>query len=123
MMRKGDLQSPQIKLNKPMKMKNVKVLAAVVVASLAANAAHAIQKHDPIFRTAYSTIPQKNDPDLVGQLRSQNGTPHGKVDVCLAHAASPGVDRNLVRELRNQNGSPKSKADPSLQSVELAPAK
>src|SRR5580658_3762973 len=113
MMREGDLQPPLIKLNKPMKMKHVKVLAAVVVATLGANAAHAIQKHDPIFKTAYSKIPQKNDPDLVGQLRSQNGTPHGKTDVCLAHAASPGVDRNLVRELRNQNGSPKSKVDPS----------
>jgi hypothetical protein len=106
-----------------MKLNHVKVLAAVVVAALGANAAHAIQKHDPIFNTAYSTVPQKNDPDLVRQLRSQNGTPHGKVDVCLAHAVAPGADRNLVREIRNQNGSPKSKVDPSLQSFELAPTK
>jgi hypothetical protein len=106
-----------------MKLKHVTVLAAVVVASLGANAAHAIQKHDPIFRTAYSTIPQSTDPDLVRQLRDQNGTPHSKMDLCVAHAAAPGVDRNLVKEIRDQNGSPKSKVDPSLRSVELPPLK
>jgi len=106
-----------------LKLKHLTVLAAVLVVSLGANSARAIQKHDPKFRTAYSTIPQSNDPDLVRQLRNQNGTPHSKVDLCLAHPAAPGVDRNLVKEIRDQNGSPRSKVDPSLRSVDLAPLK
>jgi hypothetical protein len=106
-----------------MKMKHVTVLAALAVVSLGANTAQAIQKHDPIFRTAYSTIPQSTDPDLVRHLREQNGTPHSKADLCVAQTAKPGTDRNLVKEIRDQNGSPRSKIDPSLRSVELAPLK
>ena len=106
-----------------MKMKHIRVLVAVVVASLGANAAHAIQKHDPIFQTRLAKVSQKEDPDLVLQQRNQYGSPHSKMDLYVVHAAKHGVDRDLAREIRYQNGTPKSKVDPSVQSFELAPLK
>jgi hypothetical protein len=106
-----------------MKLKHIAVLVVVAAASAMPDSARAIQKHDPIFRTVYSTIPQKNDPDLVRQLQNQNGTPHSKVDLFVARATGPATDRNLVREIRDQNGSPRSKVDPSLRPLAPAPSK
>jgi len=106
-----------------MKIKHVSILAAVILASLGVNAAHAIQKHDPIFQTAHTTIPQTNDPNLLHQLSNQYGSPHGKADLYVARTVPHGVDRDLAREVRSQNGSPRSKLDPSVQSFYLAPLK
>jgi hypothetical protein len=109
-----------LKINKPMKMKHASILAAVIVASVGANSAQAIQKHDPIFQSAHTTVSQKNDPDLVHQLRNQSGSPHGKADLYVARPTSSGADRDLAREIRYQNGSPRSRSD---QSFYLAPLK
>jgi hypothetical protein len=96
-----------------MKMKHVSILAVVMAASVGANSAHAIQKHDPIFRNAYTTVPQKNDRDLVLQVRNQYGSPHGKADLSIVRWGGQTEDRDLVREVRYQNGSPRRKVDPS----------
>jgi hypothetical protein len=103
-----------------MKTNHVSVLAAVVVASLGANAAHAIQKHDPIFQKVLAVSSGVSDPDLIRQVRYQNGSPKARVELYVARSCGPGMDRDLAREIRYQNGSPKSKSD---QSFYLAPLK
>jgi len=104
-----------------MKMKHVSILAAVIVASVGANPARAIQKHDPIFQNAHTTISQENDPDLVRQLRNQYGSPHSKSGPSMSRSGGQAMDRDLVREVRYQNGSPRQKVDPSLVRNKLAP--
>ena len=104
-------------------MKHVPVLAAVLAASVGANSAHAIQKHDPIFQTARTTVLQKNDPDLLHQLRTKYGSPHNKPDLYVGRSVGPVMDRDLAREVRYQNGSPRSKIDTAVLSFDLAPLK
>jgi hypothetical protein len=98
-----------------MKMKHVSIMAAVAVISLGVNPARAVQKHDPMFQSAHTTIPQASDPDLVHQLRHLPGSPHNKPDLYAAHLVGPSADRDLVREIRYQNGTPRSKVDPAVQ--------
>jgi hypothetical protein len=91
-----------------MKMKHVSTLAAVLVASLGASSAHAIQKHDPIFQThATSGV---IDPDLVREVRFQNGSPRSRPDLYVQVRAL-GIEPNLVREVRFQSGTPRSNND------------
>jgi hypothetical protein len=110
-------------MNKPMKMKHGSILTAVIAASVVANSAHAIQKHDPMFQTAHTTVSQKNDPDLLRQLRNKSGSPHRKPDLYVGRSVGPVVDRDFAREVRYQNGSPRLKVDPSVLSLQLAPVK
>jgi hypothetical protein len=92
-----------------MKLKNISILAAVVVVSLGVTSAHAIQKHDPIFQTTHAPSGAK-DPDLLRMVRYQNGSPRRKPDLYVAaYVPSAAKDPDLVRGIRYQNGSPKSK--------------
>jgi hypothetical protein len=95
-----------------MKMKHASILAAVVVASFGVTSAHAIQKHDPIFQKTYDHSGIK-DPNVVREVRYQDGSPKRKPDLYVA-AFAPGTDRDLVREIRYQNGAPKWKSDQKL---------
>jgi hypothetical protein len=106
-----------------MKMKNMSILATIIIASVAANSAQAIQKHDPRFQTAHTTVSQQNDPDLLHQLSTKSGSPHNKPDLYVGRYVSPVVERDLAREVRYQNGSPRSKIDTAVQSFDLAPLK
>jgi len=103
-----------------MKIKHVAVLAAVAAASLGANSARAIQKHDPIFQPVRYAHSQDNDPDMLRALRNQSGSPRSKPDLYVAHPKFHVVDPDYVREIRYQNGSPKSK---DIQIGKPAPAK
>jgi hypothetical protein len=100
-------------------MKHVSILAAVVVASLGANAAHAIQKHDPIFQNAHVVSSGVPDPDLVRRVRYLNGSPKAKEGLYMAHPVGSGADRDLTREVRYQDGSPRSKNDQRFMIVPL----
>jgi hypothetical protein len=93
-----------------MKPKHMSVLATVLVASLGVNVAHAIQKHDPIFRTTcvYSGV---RDPDVVQLVGYQSGSPRWKKDLYVAHSSNTGMDRDLVQEMSSQSGSPHAKSD------------
>jgi hypothetical protein len=96
-------------MNKPMKMKHVSNLAAVMAASLGVASAHASQNNDPTSQSA-SAPPRSTVANLAAEVRSQNGSPRRKADL---YVAVPGLtaNRNLVREVRYQNGSPRRKPD------------
>jgi hypothetical protein len=103
-----------------MKTKHVSVLATIVVASLGANSARGIQKHDPIFQPVRYAHSQDNDPDMIKALKNQSGSPRSRPDLYVAHPMFHVVDPDYVREIRYQNGSPKSKG---IQKVQPAPVK
>ena len=103
-----------------MRMIPAAILAAVAVASIGANAAHATQKHDPQFQNARVPCAMVPDPDLIHQFSYQGGSPRAKADLYVAHPTTSGMERDLAREIRYQNGSPKSKSN---QVFYLAPLK
>jgi hypothetical protein len=104
-----------------MKSKCMSVLASIVVGAVGTTAAHAVQKHDPIFQTHYHAPPGVSDPNLVSLVRFQKGSPKAKEDLYVRGPGShSGTDRDLVQEMRSQPGSPRAKSDRSFM---LAPLK
>jgi hypothetical protein len=94
-----------------MTKKHVSILAVVAVASLGANSARAIQKHDPIFQQVRYAHSQDNDPNMTRQLHNLGGSPRSKPDLYVAHPVPGAVDHDFVREIRYQNGRPKSRGN------------
>jgi hypothetical protein len=94
-------------------MKHLKMIAAVMVVAGATQVSYAVQKHDPQFSKplVFDWSAWQKSPDLLAQVREQNGSPKRKPDLYVLRGVSAAPNRDLVQEMRAQTGSPKSKQD------------
>lgn len=93
---------------------NAKLTVAVFAVVGVVTSAQAVQKRDPIFANPVVYTSAANDPDLIGCLREQNGSPKSKKDWYDLHHGNLVETRDMAKEVMHQTGTPKSKKDPSL---------
>jgi hypothetical protein len=107
-------QVAPIKKQKIIMQMNAKLTVAVLAVIGVVSSAQAVQKRDPIFANPVVYTSSINDPDLIGCLRTQSGSPKAKKDWYDLHHGTLTETRDMAKEVMHQTGTPKSKKDPSL---------